>query len=130
MGQSNNLTIRDESLRERVEDFQKREGYQYTSDAGKELVEVGLRERQNPVIWRAKDRIVDWANMLVVAAVVVAALGATTGMYAAVEGALAATVLLASSAILLAGLEVARGVAGMNPMGIRVRELLRRGGQS
>lgn len=131
MGQSKNITLRvDQSLRERVEEFKDSEGFEHLSQAGQELVEVGLRERQHPVIWRAKDRIVDWANTLVVMAAVVATLGATTGMYRTVEGVLAGIVLLALSSMLLASLEVARGVAGMNPMGLRVRELLRRGGQS
>jgi len=126
MAQADNLTLRvNNGLRERVEDFQAREGYEHLSTAGKELIEVGLRERQNPMVWRAKERVVDWANMLVVGAVVVGALGATTGMYAAVEGLLAAVVLLAIAAMLLAGLELARGVAGANPMGARLREVLR-----
>jgi len=126
MAQADNLTLRvNNGLRERVEEFQAREGYEHLSTAGKELVEVGLREKQNPMVWRAKGRVVDWANHLVVAGVVVAALGATTDLYAPTEGLLAAVVLLACSAMLLAGLEVARGVAGMNPIGVRLRELLR-----
>jgi len=125
MAQADNLTLRvNSALRERVENYQAREGKEHLSDAGKELVEVGLRERQNPLVWRAKERIVDWANMLVVAAVVVAALGATTGLYTTVGGVMAATVLLSSAAILLASLELVRGLAGSNQLGVRARELL------
>jgi len=131
MAQRENLTLRvDERTRERVEEFKDRQGYEHLSDAGKQLVEVGLREQRNPLVWRAKSHVVDWANHLLVSAVVVAAVGLTTRLFAPAQGLLAAVVLLTSAAMLLAGLEVARGIAGANEIGVQVRSVFGRRGQS
>lgn len=125
MAQRDKLQCRtDSETCDRVERFQTREGFEHRSEAVEQLLKVGLREQRNPLVWRAKSQMVGWANMLVVSAVVVAALGATTRLFVPVQGLLAATVLLCTAAMLLASLEVARGLAGANEIGVRFRDLL------
>ncbi len=123
MAQSDRLYFRaDDELREAVEDYQQREALDSRSDATRELVEVGLREQQNPLLWRSKDRVVEWINLLSISAVVVFALGAATELFALAQGVLAALVLLSLACVLLAAYEFVRVVAGINEVGVRVRD--------
>lgn len=122
MAQSRKLQCRaDESLRGAVEDYQDRMGKDTLSDATKELVEVGLREQRNPIVWRFKDRVIEWVSLLSISSVVVFALGAGTRIFTFVEGFRAAILMLMLAAVLLACFETARIIAGMNEVGVRVR---------
>lgn len=125
MAQSDRLYFRaDDGLRDGVERYQEREGFDNQSDATRRLVEVGLREQRNPIVWRFKDRIVEWINLLSISAVVVFALGAATDLFVFGEGVAASLVLLMLACVLLAGFETARLLAGMNEMGVRMRRVL------
>lgn len=122
MAQSEKLQCRaDNGLREGVEEYQDREGFEHLSDATRELVEVGLREQRNPLVYRVKTKMVEWVSLLSISAVVVFALGAGTGIMTMVDGIRAAMLLITLSAVLLAVFESARVVAGMNVVGVRLR---------
>ena len=123
MAQSTKLQCRgDDTLGERVSRFQDQHGFEHQSDAVKRLIEVGLREQRNPIVWRFKDRVVEWVNLLSIAAVMVFALGAGTNIFTFVAGIRAAILMLMLAAVLLAIFETARLIAGMNHVGVRVRD--------
>lgn len=123
MAQSDRLFFRaDEELRDAVEDYQKREGMEHLSDATKDLVQVGLREQRSPILARCKDRVVEWANLLVVAGLVLFTLAVVTRLVPFAQGTLAAVVLLLMASMLLAANEIVRAVAGVNEVGVRVRD--------
>lgn len=122
MAQSEPLTFRaDEDLHECVEDFAEARGLN-RSEATQELVRVGLREQQHPILWRFKDRVVEWINLLSISAVVIFVVGAATSIYGAAEGTIAAFVMLTLAGVLMGVFEFARVVAGMNEMGVRARQ--------
>lgn len=125
MAQSDRLYFRaDDDLEEQVEDYQERYGFGNRSEATRNLVEVGLREQQSPIVWRFKDRVVEWINLLSISAVVVFLIGATTSIYRVEEGIIAAFAMLTMASVLLAGFEFARVIAGMNEVGVRARRAL------
>lgn len=122
MAQSEKLQCRaDETLSDRVGRFQERHGLEHRTDAVKRLVEVGLREQRAPLVYRAKDRVVEWVSLLSISAVVVFALGAATGILGFAAGIRAAMLLLTLAAVLLALFETARVAWGMNEVGVRLR---------
>lgn len=125
MAQSNKLQCRgDESLREEVEDYRDRMGMDHLSDATEELIEVGLREQRNPIVWRVKDHVVEWVSLLSISSVIVFALGAGTSIFTFVDGFRASVLMLMLAAVLLGCFETARVIAGMNHVGVRVREMM------
>lgn len=107
-----------------IERYQRKRDFDHRSQALEELVTVGLREQRNPIIWRLKDSVVDWASMLAIASIVMAVVGATTDIMAVYDAAVVATTLLITAAGLLAAFEFTRIVMGMNAVGVRVRELI------
>lgn len=111
---------------EEVEQFQKRNGFDNRSQALDHVVDVGLREQRNPILWRLKDRVIDWVSILGIAAVMVYIAGATTGIFTMTAAAQFSVAMLITAAVLLAGFELARVVTGMNAVGVRLRDVLRR----
>jgi len=125
MAQSELLGVRaNEELREQVDEFEEAYGFENRSEAVRALIDVGLREQQSPILWRFKDRVVEWINLLSISAVVMFAIGATTDIYGFGQGIAAAFVMLMLACVLLGGYEMARSVAGMNEIGVRVRSAL------
>lgn len=113
----------DEDVVRCVERYRDVRGHDNRSDALRELTEIGLREQSNPLLYRLKDRVVDWISMFGVAAVIVFLAGATTAMpmYAAVKFAVS---MLIASVLLLACYELARVAAGTSAVGQHVRHIL------
>lgn len=104
--------------------YQKSRGFEHRSQAHQELVEVGLREQRNPIIWRLKDKVVDWASMLAIAAIVMGVVGATTDIVGVYDGAAISLTLLITASVLLAVFEFTRIVMGMNAVGVKTREVI------
>ena len=122
MAQSDRLYFRaDEHLREDVDAYAAREDFDTQSAATRKLVEVGLREQQHPIVWRFKDRVIEWTNLLSISAVVVFALGLTTDLIPFAQGVLGALVLVSVASVLIAGFEFARTISGMNTIGVQLR---------
>jgi hypothetical protein len=111
----------DENLRGRVSSYVDEYGHDNRSEALRELVEVGLREQRSPILWRAKNRVVEWVNLMALAAVLVFALGTTTSLLSFVDGVIAALYILLLATALLASYEVARAAAGANGLGTELR---------
>lgn len=125
MAQGERLYFRaDEETRDEVAAFQRQHGFEDRSKACRELIEVGLREQRNPIIWRLKDSVVEWCSTLAIAAVVVFITGATTDVVAFRDGVVVAATCVVVATALLAGFETARVVTGVNAVGVKVREVL------
>jgi len=118
----------DSSTKDRVEEFRDSHGYENNSKAANELIRVGLREKSNPLVYRVKNRLVDWVSLLGIAAVIVFVAGATTGVMSTVAGAKLAIALVGAAVLLLAGFELLRVTLGMNEVGSVLREVF--GGES
>lgn len=101
-------------------------GFDSRAEALRHLTEIGMREQRHPILYRFKDRVVEWVNLLSVSAVLLFVLGAGTRLYGLAEGAVAALLTLMLAATLLGGYELVRAAAGMNPVGAQVREVIRR----
>ena len=125
MATADKITIRaDEEFRERVERYEERAGKASRTDAIKELVDVGLREQERPLLYRAKDRVVEWVHLLSIIGVALFVLGVTTDLVTATDGLIAAVFSLGLAAALLAGYELARALAGSNEVGVRLRAVV------
>lgn len=102
---------------EKIDAYAEREGYEHRSDAAKELVETGLREQSNPLVWRWKHRVVDWAGILGIAAIIVFLAGGATSVISVRDGAVLSLTFVSVAVLLLAGFEVVRVVLGINEVG-------------
>lgn len=111
------------ALQDAIEDYGDRRGLD-KSDALRELVEVGLREQRHPWLWRFKDRVIEWVNLLSISAVLVLALGLTTRLVTWIDGVIAAFFMLALATCLLGGFEVARVLSGSNERGVWLRAVV------
>lgn len=111
--------------RDRITAYMESKGYDQQSDAVKELVDVGLREQRSPLVYRMKDRVVDWASWLLMMAVMVLIAGATTAAVP-LPGAYKFSVATASVAVGMLGVyELVRFVGGMNEIGAGIRAWVR-----
>jgi hypothetical protein len=111
-------------LAERVNQFKNREDYEHNSDALEELVRVGLRETQNPVMYRLKDEILNWAGLLGVTAIITIIGGLTTPVIAPGHALLVATILCVTAMSMVAIVELARAWQGQSTVGRAIREVI------
>lgn len=111
-----------EDLHGRIEAYQDDGDFDNRSNAIRDLIETGLREQSSPILWRAKDRVVDWASILAIAAIVVFISGATTSALPFTSALKFSFSLFVVAVLMLAGFETARMLAGTNSMGVWVRE--------
>lgn len=96
------------------------------SAAVKELLRVGIREKQNPLVYRLKDSVINWAGQLGVIAVFVFTLGSVTPFVSFGNGVLVAFSLVIAALLLMATFEVLRFATGSNEVGQRLREVVAR----
>jgi hypothetical protein len=122
-GESIAAWVDGETKRE-VENYQERRDHEFLSTAAAELIEIGLRESSNPVVYRLKDRVVEWVSLLGIASVIVFLAGATTGVMAVTDAAKLSVALVGAAIVLLGIFELARVALGMNELGSAVREVL------
>jgi len=112
----------DSSQKQRIVDFKDRNGYEHLSEAVEDLVDVGLREQKSPIVYRLKDRVVDWASALALAAVIVVVGGATTKVVAMSHAVAFSVVLLMFAVMLLGMYELTRVSVGANEIGAALRD--------
>jgi len=122
-GESIAAWVDGETKRE-VETYQERRDHESPSTAAAELIEIGLRESSNPVVYRAKDRVVEWVSLLGIASVIVFLAGATTAVMHVTDAAKLSIALVGAAIVLLGMFELARVALGMNELGSAVREVL------
>lgn len=114
----------DGDTRREVERYKQRHDCDSMSEAGAELIEIGLRESANPVVFRLKDRVVDWVSLLGIASVIVFVAGSTTAVISSTDAAKLSVALLGAAIVLLGAFELARIAFGMNELGSAVREFI------
>lgn len=102
----------DTEFADEIEAYQNRKGYEYQSDAAKELVEIGLQEARAPILYRLKDRAIEGAWYLSLVGVVAVVTGFLTTALSPVHGIQIAAVLVSIGAALIAGTELVRTVGG------------------
>lgn len=116
----------DKERQERIEQFQKQRGFDNRTKALDHLVDVGLREQRNPLMWRLKDRIVDWVSIMGIAAVMVFIAGATTNIFGMTDAMKFSVAMIIVATGMLGAFELGRVVLGMNELSVRLRDFIRR----
>lgn len=114
----------DGDTKREAERYMELHDYESMSEAAGDLIEIGLRESSNPVIFRVKDRVVDWVSLLGIAAVIVFLAGATTNVIALVDAAKLSVSLVVVAVVLLGSFELARLALGMNELGSALRDMV------
>lgn len=84
----------DPDWKERIEDYQDQQGYETRSDAAVDLLKTGYREKQHPLLYRAKKQSKDVAVYLPMTAATVAIIGQVTEVLAATMAVQIAVVLI------------------------------------
>lgn len=117
------LTCRDEDLHDRVEEYRTGRGLEHRSDAVKELLRVGLRETQSPLLTRFRERAIVIGEMLATFALVFLAGSIVTSAFPVSQGLLMAVVLLLFSVAIPGAVELARFLRGQSELGEMAREV-------
>lgn len=113
----------DADTKREAERFMEINDYDSMSEAAGDLIKIGLRESSNPLIFRVKDRVVDWVSLLGIAAVIVFLAGASTNVIALVDAAKLSVSMVSVAVVLLGAFELARLVMGMNELGSALRDV-------
>lgn len=113
----------DQDTKREIEHYADKHDYTISEAAG-EMIEVGLRESTNPLVYRLKDRVVDWISLLGMAAVIVFLAGAATSVIHVIDAAKLSISLFGAALILLGVYELTRLALGMNRLGSAVRHVL------
>lgn len=95
-----------------VERWGERRGYDSLSQATGELVKVGLRESEQPLLYRLKDLSIEAAWYLAIGSVIALLLGFATSGLTPADGVRIAAVFLSVGAAGIAGVELARYATG------------------
>lgn len=111
----------DEDLRSQVEAYKEANGFDEKSDAVRELMEVGLREAQGPLLYRAKEYSIDAAYHLVLLAVVIMVSGLTTELLPPAGALQIGIVLIVVAVCFVAIVEFARTLTGRNEIAAAFR---------
>lgn len=101
-----------EARKSDVEKWGERRGYDSLSKATGELVDVGLRESEQPLLYRAKDLSIEAAWYLALGGVISVLLGFATTGFTPADGVRVAAVFLSVGASLIAGVELIRYLTG------------------
>lgn len=112
----------DEELQADVESHRARHGYDTTSKATKDLVRVGLRESNAPILSRLRESTIQSAYYLAVTAITLVIIGLGSPVLEQVNAMKIAAVLLAFGGGLVALAEVGRMVTGQNELSVALRE--------
>jgi len=117
MAGQDQLICRDSDLHDRVEGYREERGFEYKSDAVKELLRVGLRESRSPLLRRFRERAIVIGEMLAVFALMFLAASIVIATIPFSEGLLMAVVLLLFAVAIPSAVELARVVRGSNAIG-------------
>lgn len=101
-------------LKDAVERYQDRQGFETRSDAIAELITVGLREAHSPLLYRVKQQAVDAAFYLTLVAIVTIVVGVMTNALAPGNAFAIAVVTLAIGVTPLAIVESIKVAAGQS----------------
>jgi hypothetical protein len=99
-----------------VERWGERRGYDSLSQATGELVKVGLRESEQPLLYRAKDLSIEAAWYLAIGSVIALLLGFTTSGLTPADSVRVAAVFLSVAAAGIAGVELVRYATGCHAL--------------
>lgn len=108
-----------------IERLEERFDFDTQSDMHRHIYRVGLREQRNPLMWRLKDRVVDWVSIMGIAAVMVFLAGAV-GVFPMVDAAKFSVALVIVAMGMLGAFELGRVMLGMNELSVRLRDFVRR----
>lgn len=125
MAESEYISIKNEELRERVEEYREQAGYEHVSEAAEDIMTVGLREVNSPLLTRFRERAIYIGEMLAVFAMVFLAGGV---VWPAINfgHALLMSMVLVLFAVAIPGVfELGRILNGQSELGVRVREVVR-----
>lgn len=107
--------------RNKVEQYKDNREFDSRSDAVEDLINVGLRERQAPLVSRVRERAFDTAYHLPLVAVVTVVTGWMTTALTPAHSLQIAVVLLVIGVAPLATVELWRAGAGQSELGARLR---------
>lgn len=127
MAQSERLQFRiDDELRAMINRYKEVHNLETESEAARQMMRVGYRERQSPLMHRFKAQVIDYAADLGIFAVIVVVVGFLTPILSPADAALLAVGLAATAVVLLSAMSLARVAAGTSELGVVIRELIRR----
>lgn len=114
-----------ETERQKVEDFKRRQGCENTSEAYREMVDVAYRETMSPLVYRMKDYVTEAAFYLLLSGVIVVVVSFGSNLLLPVQGAVTATLLWAISLAILGIGELARATNGQSELSELIRGVIR-----
>lgn len=119
--QSDTITVKNRELREQVDKFKERGGYEYRTEAAEDLLIVGLRESQSPILSRWREQTIEWAGHLALFAIIFLAGGIVTPI-AFGWAALMSLTLLAMAVGLVGLVAFGRLMRGQSELGNELQE--------
>lgn len=118
MATSDKILFRvDDSMKVDIEAHRVRNGYESTSEATRDLVEVGLRESKGPVLYHLRESANTAAFVLACGAISVLILGVTTDIFDVWNSMVIGAVFLIVGGSLVATIEVMRTINSQNELG-------------
>lgn len=118
---SDTLTCKDAELADRVDEYVEPDGpYESRNQALKDVIRVGLRESQSPILTRIREQAINYANMLCLFALVFLAGGIVTEPIEFANALLMAVVLVGAAVLMVGIVEAARLLRGANELGSAV----------
>jgi hypothetical protein len=124
MADSEYVNVRNEELREKVEKYQDRAGYEQLSTAAEDLLRTGLRETQSPLLSRFRERAIVIGELLSVFALIFLIAGVLYPPYPFAESLIMAIVLVSLAVAIPGSVELARVIRGSNELGAVIREVV------
>lgn len=113
-----------DTKRDKIEQYQEQMGYEHRSDAVEELIDIGLRESGNPILYRAKDQALEAAYYFCLVAIVTVVAGFTTSTLTPAHGMQVAFVLVCVAIAPPSVIELVRVATGRSEIGGRLRSKL------
>jgi hypothetical protein len=124
MADSEYVNVRNEELREEVEEYKDRAGYEQLSTAAEDLLRTGLRETQSPLLSRFRERAIVIGELLSVFALIFLVAGVLYKPYPFAESLIMAIVLVSLAVAIPGSVELARVIRGQNELGAVIREVV------
>lgn len=122
---SDMIACKNAQLAERVERYRERAGHEHRTEAVEDLLRVGLRETQSPLLARLREQAIQIGHLLAVFALIFLAAGVLYQPFPFGQSLFMSVVLVACAVAIPGIIEVARLVRGQNELGAAVREVVR-----
>jgi hypothetical protein len=119
--QSDTITCKNRELRERVDEYKQRAGYESRNQAVQDLLRTGLRESQSPILSRWREQTIEWAGHLALFAIIFLAGGVVTPIGFGWAAMMSLT-LLAMAVGLVGLVEAGRLLRGQSQLGDELQE--------